>query len=216
MNHAIEEINGMVIGGQQVIAYPKHKNNNNSSCVMQDKNMDGSQSTDEPQLPPPMYSGEKIIPEKYAACKRVPKIPNKGIPRDYASTRIDDENVVPLICEMLGELMRLQIRNKDDKNARARRRLVMGFREVARGIRSHKIKMIIMANNLDEYGAIDSKLQDILDMAKEDNLPVIFEMNKRKIGKALGKTIKVGIVGIQNADGAHEPFKKLKKLMGAY
>jgi selenocysteine insertion sequence-binding protein 2 len=111
-------------------------------------------------------------------------------------------------------LMRLQERSKDDKNARSRRRLVMGLREVARGIRAHKVKMIVMANNLDEYGAIDSKLQEILDMASADELPVLYELNKRNLGKALGKSIKVSVVGIQNADGAHDQFKKLKKMLG--
>jgi selenocysteine insertion sequence-binding protein 2 len=115
---------------------------------------------------------------------------------------------------MLGELMRLQERSKDDKNARARRRLVMGLREVARGIRAHKVKMVIMANNLDEYGALDSKLQEILGMASADEIPILYELNKRKLGKALGKSIKVSVVGIQNADGAHDQFKKLKKMIG--
>ena len=74
--------------------------------------------------------------------------------------------------------------------------------------------MIVTANNLDQYGALDVKLQEILDLAKEHDLPVTFELNKRKIGKALGKTIKVSVVGIENADGAYEPFKKLKRLYG--
>ena len=90
----------------------------------------------------------------------------------------------------------------------------MGLREVARGIRAHKVKMVIMANNLDQYGAIDSKLQEILDLAREENLPVIFELNKRKLGKALGKNIKVSVVGVQSADGAYVQFKQLKKLTG--
>ena len=119
-----------------------------------------------------------------------------------------------MLSEMLGELMRLQERSKDDKNARARRRVVMGLREVARGIRARKMKMVVMANNLDEYGAIDSKLQEILDLARVGELPVLYELNKRKLGKALGKSIKVSVVGIQNADGAHEQFKKLKKMVG--
>jgi selenocysteine insertion sequence-binding protein 2 len=119
-----------------------------------------------------------------------------------------------MLSKMLSELMRLQERSKDDKNARARRRIVMGLREVARGIRAHKVKMVVMANNLDEYGAIDSKLQKILDLARAGELPVLFELNKRKLGKALGKSIKVSVVGIQNADGAHEQFKKLKKMVG--
>ncbi len=120
-----------------------------------------------------------------------------------------------LITEMLGELMRLQERSKDDKNARARRRIVMGLREVMRGIRARTVKMVVMANNLDKYGAIDSKLQEILELACVGELPVLYKLNKRKLGKALGKSIKVLVIGIQNADGAHDQFKKLKKMLGS-
>ena len=65
-------------------------------------------------------------------------------PRKYA-TLLDDDTVKPLIIEMLGELMRLQKRAIDDKNAKARRRLVMGFREVARGVRARKVKLVVSA-----------------------------------------------------------------------
>ena len=57
-------------------------------------------------------------------------------------------------------------------------------------------------------------MQEILDLAKAEDLPILYELNKRKLGKALGKSIKVAVVGIQNADGAHEQFKKLKKMLG--
>jgi selenocysteine insertion sequence-binding protein 2 len=67
--------------------------------------------------------------------------------------------------------MRLQERSKDDKNAQARRRIVMGLREVTRGIRACKVKMVVMADNLDKYGAIDSKLQEILDWLAWGNSP---------------------------------------------
>ena len=87
----------------------------------------------------PLYSGDKLIPERFAEMKRVPKVPNAPGPRDYA-TAVTDERVKPLLIEMLGELMRLQKRAIEDKNAKARRRLVMGLREVARGIRAHKGK----------------------------------------------------------------------------
>ncbi|EJK58394.1 hypothetical protein THAOC_21483 [Thalassiosira oceanica] len=200
---AATELNGMLIGGQIISA--KVQSSSESTLLA------SRPKVEDP--PPPMYSGDKIIPESFAECKRVPKIPNKGTPRAYAS-KIADERALPTLVEMLGELMRLQERSKDDKNARARRRLVMGLREVARGIRSHKVKMVVMANNLDEYGAIDSKLQEILDLAKAEDLPVIFELNKRKLGKALGKSIKISVVGVQNADGAHAQFKLLKKLTG--
>ena len=109
--------------------------------------------------------------------------------------------------------MQFQIKSKDDSNARARRRLVMGFREAARGLRANKVKMVVMANNLDEYGAIDGKTEEILQLCRDKEIPTFFEFNKRTLGKALGKSIKIGIVAVQNADGAHEEFKKLKKLL---
>ncbi|KAL3763396.1 hypothetical protein ACHAWU_001969 [Discostella pseudostelligera] len=201
---AAQQLDGMVFGGRQL-----------SASVREIRGTDSSSSKEQTKSDPlpVMLSGGKRISEQFAACKRVPKVPNAGTPRSYAS-KIADERAVPLLIDMLGELMRLQERSKDDKNARARRRLVMGLREVARGIRAHKVKMVVMANNLDEYGAIDSKLQEILDMASADELPVLYELNKRKLGKALGKSIKVSVVGIQNADGAHDQFKKLKKMLG--
>ena len=53
-----------------------------------------------------------------------------------------------------------------------------------------------MANNLDDqYGAIDDKLQEVLDLCHKEEIPVLFELNKKGIGKALGKTIKVAVVG---------------------
>jgi selenocysteine insertion sequence-binding protein 2 len=90
----------------------------------------------------------------------------------------------------------------------------MGLREVARGIRTRKVKMVVMADNLDEYGAIDLKLQERLELARVGEIPVLYKLNKRKLSKALGKLIKVSVVGIQNADGAHNQFKKLKKMLG--
>lgn len=159
----------------------------------------------------PMFSGGKIIPERFAECKRVPKIPNSALPRKYA-TLIDDPSVKELLVEMLSELMRLQQRSVDDKNSKARRRIVMGLREVARGIRSHKVKLVVMANNLDEYGAIDDKLQEIITLCHDEDVPIFYELNKRNLGKALGKSIKIAVAGVQNADGANQQFKKLLKL----
>ena len=169
--------------------------------------------TQPPSADKVMYSGDKIIPERFAECKRVPKIPNKGTPRRYATLLPETETTVkPLLREMLAELMRLQKRAIDDKNAKARRRLVMGLREVARGIRAHKVKLVVMANNLDEYGAIDDKLQEILDLAQQEAVPIFFEFHKRALGKAIGKSIKIAVIGVQNADGAHQQFKKLQSL----
>jgi selenocysteine insertion sequence-binding protein 2 len=51
-------------------------------------------------------------------------------------------------------------------------------------------------------------------LARVGELPVLYKLNKRKLCKALGKSIKVLVVGIQNADGTHDQIKKLKKMLG--
>ena len=217
LSTALNKLNGMVIGGQQIVAR-RHRQakstivpTNNLSTTAPSVTVHAISNSDIiPDDPRPMFSGDEKIPEQYAKCKRVPKIPTPPIPREYAS-KIGDV-AIPLLVNMLGELMWLQKRSKDDKNAKLRRRLVMGLREAARGIRARKVKMVFMANNIDMYGVIDSKLQEILDLAREEDVPVFFELNKRKLGKALGKSIKVAVVGIQSSDGAHDPFKQLKKL----
>jgi ribosomal protein L7Ae-like RNA K-turn-binding protein len=217
--NASNELNGKMVGGCQIkvsILNGEESKINSDASMIADKNHITVESKADAKAskPEPMYSGDKVIREQYyAECKRAPKIPNTGESLEYAK-QINDESVVLLLFDMLGELMRLQLRAKDIKNAKGRRRPVMGLREVCRGIRAKKVKMIVKANNLDQYGALDVKLQELLDLAKEHDLPVILELNRRKIGKALGKTIKVSVVGIENSDGAYEPFKKLKRLYG--
>ena len=54
-----------------------------------------------------------------------------------------------------------------------------------------------------------SPVQDIIDLAKTEDVPIYYELNKRSLGKAVGKSIKVAVVGVQSADGAHQQYKKL-------
>lgn len=205
-NRAREGLDGMVIGGSTVSATLPAAVATISK--LGEEQTDDKQTAVESKEPETMYSGDKVIPERFAECKRAPKVAVSQGARNYA-VLTNDETVKELLTETLGELMRLQRRAMEDKNAKARRRLVMGLREVARGIRAHKVKMVVMANNLDDYGVIDDKLQEIIDLCHQEGVPIFFEFSKRGLGKALGKSIKVAVVGIQNADGANQQFKKL-------
>jgi selenocysteine insertion sequence-binding protein 2 len=203
---AIKGFKGMLIGGQTVTA-TMDGSNTDTGTVKLPNEADATGKCN--NGPSPMYSGDKLISERFAECKRVPKILNQSVdPRPYAKL-VSDAEIKPKIIEMLAELMRLQRRAMEENNTKAKRRLVMGLREVARGIRSHKVKLVIMANNLDEYGAIDKTVQDIIDLARNEEVPIYYELNKRSLGKAVGKSIKVAVVGVQNADGAHQQYKAL-------
>ena len=68
---AADELNGMLIGGQIISAKVAAQSSSGSKLLTESR----PKAED---TPPPMYSGDKIIPESFAECKRVPKIPNKG------------------------------------------------------------------------------------------------------------------------------------------
>lgn len=204
---ALKHFNSMVIGGQKISAILTTNDEFSKNPIAGFASEKLTLKEDKASIAP-LYSGDKLVSERFAEMKRVPKIPSDGVARKYA-TLVNDETVKPILIEMLNELARLQKRAQAEKNLKAKRRLVMGLREVARGIRSRKVRIVVMANNLDNYGAIDEKLQEIVDLAREESVPIFYELNKRGLGKAIGKNIKIGVVGVQNADGANQQFKAL-------
>ena len=115
-------LDGMIIGGRVVAATAKDGSKAIDDLVVSEpegthtKRKPGSPSSEDTTGKKariddmkPMYSGDKLIPERFAEAKRVPKVPTSAGPRPYA-TIVNDESVRPLLTEMLGELMRLQKR----------------------------------------------------------------------------------------------------------
>jgi hypothetical protein len=179
---AAEGFRGMVVGGQIInaslsgsidakIDVFENSGDKRKPDAEAEANSEKKARTDDKA---PLYSGDKLIPERFAEMKRVPKIPNAAGPREYASTT-NDERVRPLLAEMLRELMRLQKRAVEDKNAKARRRMVMGLREVARGIRAHKG----MLNNIiyEDPSIISLKLNTIDSQKQNKNFSCCYSQN---------------------------------------
>ena len=64
--------------------------------------------------------------------------------------------------------------------------------------------MITIAHDLDGHDAIIEKLSEIITSSKKNDMFVLLELNKRKLGKSINKTIKVSVPRISNVDGANE------------
>jgi len=96
--------------------------------------------------------------------------------------------------------------------AKAKKRLVCGLREVERGCKRGKIKCAIVAPNIDEIispGGLDDIIKTIIDHCTCKEIPVVFAMNRNKLGKTLGKSTRISAVGVYDYDGANEKFKVL-------
>jgi ribosomal protein L7Ae-like RNA K-turn-binding protein len=136
--------------------------------------------------------------------------------REYVTQPLDKE-IDRVVQQMLMKLDKFQqkLKKKEPLKFKAKRRLVVGLREVVRGIKSKKIIAVIMAPNIEKIeapGGLDSVVQTIIKLATEREIPIIYALSKRLIGRALGKQVKMSAVGIYSADGAFDEFKEALRL----
>jgi len=136
--------------------------------------------------------------------------------RDYCN-QIISGTLNQIVVELLKELARFQLRSKAKEpiKAKMRRRFVCGFREVLRGLNSHKLKCVIIAPNIEEIktpGGLDSIVHEIIQLCHQNEVQIVFALNKNKIARALGKPLRFSIVGIYNYDGANELYKQMLEL----
>jgi ribosomal protein L7Ae-like RNA K-turn-binding protein len=145
--------------------------------------------------------------------------------REYVAQALSSE-LDAAVFAMLSRLMELQerLRLKDAAKSKMRRRLVFGLREVLRGVRTRRCKCVVIAPNI-ELGAaglvntgLDATVRELLLRCAptpeereqgQDGVPVVFALSARKLGHALGKSIKMSAVGLYSADGAFHEYKEV-------
>jgi ribosomal protein L7Ae-like RNA K-turn-binding protein len=84
-----------------------------------------------------------------------------------------------------------------------------GLREVAKSVNVQSSKAIIIAPNIEQIeseGGLDDRIAQIIAEAKENNIPVVFALTKRRIGSALGVQGFISMVSILDYNGADDEF----------
>lgn len=186
------------------------------------------------QVAPPTVTGEAKpsgpskwrVPPKYAEAMAAPKLRGPRVgwgggedeegPAAVPPPRPDACMCTPDMEELIKGLLKTliyyqeRIRQKDVNQAKKTRRMVFGLREVARGLRSGNIKLVVIAPDLERTPALDMEVDEIVTNGKDKGIPVLFGLSGRRLGRYLGKTVRVTVVGILNADGANEAFRELE------
>lgn len=119
--------------------------------------------------------------------------------------------------DLLKELVRFQDRmyQKDPIKAKTKRRLVLGLREVLKHLRLRKLKCVIISPNCEKIqskGGLDDTLHTIIDYACKQDIPFVFALNRKALGRSLNKAVPVSVVGIFSYDGAQDQFHKMVEL----
>jgi ribosomal protein L7Ae-like RNA K-turn-binding protein len=89
----------------------------------------------------------------------------------------------------------------------------MGLREVNRYLDKNNLVSIIIAPDIERVesdGGLDFLINNIIKKAKDNNVFIIFALNRKLLGKVMGKAIKISIIGIVSIDGAISEYKNVK------
>uniref|UniRef100_F7DTK7 SECIS binding protein 2 n=1 Tax=Monodelphis domestica TaxID=13616 RepID=F7DTK7_MONDO len=159
----------------------------------------------------PQKDGE-VCPIVTQPTAPFPKIHSRRF-RDYCSQMLSKE-VDDCVMDLLKELVRFQDRmyQKDPVKAKTKRRLVMGLREVLKHLKLKKLKCVIISPNCEKSkskGGLDETLHTIIDYACEQNVPFVFALNRKALGRSVNKVVPVSVVGIFSYDGAQDQFHKM-------
>ncbi|XP_041889475.1 selenocysteine insertion sequence-binding protein 2 isoform X1 [Corvus kubaryi] len=167
----------------------------------------------------PENTGMKESKEGSVTSKQLtttlPKIHSRNF-RDYCSQVLSKE-VDSCVTDLLKELVRFQDRlyQKDPVKAKIKRRLVMGLREVLKHLKLKKLKCVIISPNCEKIqskGGLDETLHNIIDCACEQNIPFVFALNRKALGRCVNKAVPVSVVGIFSYDGAQDHFHRMVQL----
>ncbi|XP_032088300.1 selenocysteine insertion sequence-binding protein 2-like isoform X3 [Thamnophis elegans] len=149
------------------------------------------------------------------ASSTITKIHSKRF-REYCNQVLSKE-IDECVTLLLQELVSFQERiyQKDPIKAKAKRRLVMGLREVTKHMKLSKIKCVIISPNCEKIqskGGLDEALYNVIAMAREQEIPFVFALGRKALGRCVNKLVPVSVVGIFNFSGAENLFNKLVSL----
>ncbi|XP_036751039.2 selenocysteine insertion sequence-binding protein 2-like isoform X2 [Manis pentadactyla] len=149
------------------------------------------------------------------ASSTITKIHSKRF-REYCNQVLCKE-IDECVTLLLQELVSFQERiyQKDPVRAKAKRRLVMGLREVTKHMKLNKIKCVIISPNCEKIqskGGLDEALYNVIAMAREQEIPFVFALGRKALGRCVNKLVPVSVVGIFNYFGAENLFNKLVEL----
>jgi len=105
----------------------------------------------------------------------------------------------------------------DEKGPHQQRRFVIGLKEVARRTKQSKVACLIVAPDIEEdanSGGLDDRMRELLASAYQNHTPVIFALSRARLGKALGKSLHISVLGVLDATGAQDLLKQSVQLAG--
>jgi len=81
-------------------------------------------------------------------------------------------------------------------------------------VRSGQAKVVFLAPDVETSDALTAELERLVSLAKSTRIPTVSCLNRRKLGKAVGKSMRQVAVAVCNADGVFELYRDIVRSCG--
>ena len=140
--------------------------------------------------------------------------PNKkNLVREYVD-QILDKKLDEKFSNFIVKLRDLYYKKKTNHPLKAKKRFVVGMREIEKFLKLKELLCLFIVPNIekvkDEKNSLDSRILDIINKCRQNEIPIIFGLNKYKLGKIARKKIScVSMLGIIDVKGLEKELKDI-------
>lgn len=137
---------------------------------------------------------------------------NKRIIREYVDQILDSE-LDKKFGDFIVKMRDLYYKKKQNNPLKAKRRFVVGMREIEKYLRLDEVKCLFVVPNIEKVegeNSLDDRLAKIFKDCETKKIPKIFGMNKFKLGKLARKKYScVSMLAFVNVEGLEREFRDL-------
>ena len=165
----------------------------------------------------------KLLPEeeansfikKYTGIKEYEKTSKKPI-REYVD-QILDKNFEEIFSNFIIKLRDIYYKKKSIAPLKAKKRIVLGMREIEKSIRLKNILLLFVVPYIEKVegvkNSMDERVLNIFENCRKNEIPIFFGLNKFKLGQIARKKISaISMLGIVNVEGMENELKNIIKI----
>ncbi|XP_069671426.1 titin homolog [Periplaneta americana] len=117
--------------------------------------------------------------------------------------------------QLLKDVVRFQDRQyqRDPIKAFARRRYVSGLREVRKLLQLHRLKLLVIAPDLEAAEGIDHAVAELKALAADQGVTHVFALSRRELGCLSFKKVGVSCIGVCSYEGSEVNFAAMTEAL---
>ena len=137
----------------------------------------------------------------------------KHLIREYVDQFLDNK-LDEKFSNFIIKLRDLYYKKKTNAPLKAKKRFVVGMREIEKYLRLKELLCLFIVPNIekvkDEKNSLDLRILDIINKCRTNEIPILFGLNKYKLGKISRKKIScVSMLGIVDVKGLEKELKDI-------